>query len=59
MNATAMLVVSLVSAAVVLAAVSRPVRRKVGGFLVVDKRTGRVQLTLWPGSGPKRRRRGQ
>lgn len=57
MNNTTALVVALVVAALLVAAFSRPVRRGVRGFITTDRKTGKVQLTVWPGTGKRRRRK--
>lgn len=57
MSSGTALVLALVLAGLLLAAFSRPVRRGVKGFITTDKKTGKVQITVWPGTTKRRRRR--
>lgn len=57
MSSGAALVMALVLAALLVAAFSPPVRRGVRGFITTDKKTGRTQLTVWPGTTKRRRGR--
>lgn len=57
MSSATTVLLALVLAGLVVAALSRPARRRVGGWITTDRKTGRVQLTVWPGTNPKRRRR--
>lgn len=54
MNTTAVLVISVIVAALIIAAFSKPGRQMVGGFVQRDRR-GRLVLVLTP--TPKKRRR--
>lgn len=56
MTGTAALIVALLLAALLVAAVSKPGRQMVGGFIQRDRK-GRLVLVLTPTPRPKRRRR--
>lgn len=56
MNDTAVLVVSLIVAALILAALTKPTKTLVGGIFQRDSK-GRLILILTPTPRPKRRRK--
>lgn len=56
MSPTATVVLALVLAAVLVAAWSRPVRRRVGGLISTDRK-GRTTLVVWPAPGKRKRRK--
>ena len=55
MTATTALAVSLLLAALLLAAWSKPVRKAIGGVISTDKK-GRTVLVIWPAGKKKRRK---
>ncbi|QJY46637.1 hypothetical protein [Pseudonocardia broussonetiae] len=51
------LVLAIVLAALLLAAFTKPGKKAVAGFITTDRKTGRVSITVWPGTKKGKKRR--